>query len=66
MSYIDPIFRAGVGIEYIGTDADKADIEDIEKQFILIDKRLFRAEEICLLNPTFGKASSLVGGDYYI
>jgi hypothetical protein len=62
MSYIDPVFRAGVGIEYIGADADKADIEDIEKQFALIEEELFRSEEICLLNPTFGEASSLVGG----
>ena len=62
MSYIDPIFRAGVGIEYIGMDADKADIEDIENQFHLIEEELFVAKETCLLNPTFGKASSLVGG----
>ncbi len=62
MSYIDPVFRAGVGIEYIGTEADKADIEDIEKQLALIEEELFRSEEICLLNPTFGGASILVGG----
>jgi hypothetical protein len=62
MSYIDPVFRAGTGIKYIGLDADKADIEDIEKQFSLIEEELFRSKEICLLNPTFGKASSLVDG----
>lgn len=62
MSYIDPVFRAGVGIEYIGLDADKADIEDIKKQFNLIDEKLFIAKDICILNPTFGKASMLVGG----
>ena len=62
MSYIDPVFRAGVGIEYIGIDADKADVEDIERQFALIDEKLFMAKYICLLNPSFGEASKLVGG----
>lgn len=62
MSYIDPIFRAGVGIEYIGVDADKADIDDIQKQFELIEESQFKAKNICLLNPTFGEASGLVGG----
>ena len=62
MSYIDPILRAGTGIEYIGLDADKADIEDIRKQYYLIDKKLFTSKEICLLNPSFGEASRLVGG----
>lgn len=62
MSYIDPVFRAGAGVEYIGTDADNADIEDIERQFSLVDEKLFKANDICLLNPTFGEASSLVNG----
>lgn len=62
MSYIDPVFRAGVGVEYIGTDADEDDIIDIEKQFALLEESYFRAEDTCLLNPTFGEASRLVGG----
>lgn len=39
MSYLDPLVRAGRGIEYIGKDADPADIEDIQKQFSLIDDK---------------------------
>lgn len=62
MSYIDPIFRSGCGVEYIGEEADKNDIEDIRQLFELIDENLFRAKNICLLNPTFGEASRLVGG----
>lgn len=62
MSYIDPVFRAGVGIEYIGVDADNADIEDIERQFSLVDEKLFTANDACVLNPTFCEASKLVGG----
>ena len=62
MSYIDTVYRAATGMQDIGKDADKADIEDIKKQFSLIDEKLFRSEEICLLNPEFGEATRLVQG----
>ncbi len=62
MAYIDPVLRSGRGVECIGTDADKLDIEDIEKQFFLIDDKLFKSKNRCLLNPIFGKGSQLVGG----
>lgn len=62
MSYIDIVYRAPVGIEDIGKDVGKADIEDIKNQFSLIDEKLFRSEEICLLNPEFGEATRLVRG----
>lgn len=62
MSYIDSVYRSGKGFEYIGKDADQADIEDIEKQFSLVDEELFRSKDVCLLNPSFGEASNLVGG----
>lgn len=62
MSYIDPVFRAGVGIEYIGADAEEEDIDDIEKQFALVEENWFKTKDICLLNPTFGEASRFVGG----
>ena len=62
MSHIDNFSRAGVRIENIGVDAEKGDIEDIKKQFNLIDEKLFIAQDICILNPTFGEASILVGG----
>lgn len=62
MSYIDPVFRSGFGVEYIGADADELDVNDIERQFELVEENLFKAKDICLLNPTFGEASRLVGG----
>lgn len=62
MSYIDPVLRSGRGIEDIGKDVDQLDIEDIEQQFSLIDDKLFKSKNRCLLNPTFGKGSQLVGG----
>jgi hypothetical protein len=62
MSYIDPVFRSGYGAEYIGRDADAADIEDVLEQYEKVDWSLFEASTICLLGPTFGDASRLVGG----
>lgn len=62
MSYIDPVLRSGFGIEYIGIDATELDIDDIEKQLSLIKPKLFVSNNLCILNPTFDYASTLVGG----
>jgi hypothetical protein len=62
MAYLDPIYRAGAGMEYIGSEIFEEDIEDITKQLSLVEENLFTTTEACLLNPTFGKGSSLVGG----
>jgi len=62
MSYIDPYYRSGFGAEYIGSHADEEDINETKKQIDLINLEEFRAKNICLLNPTFGDASGLVGG----
>ncbi len=61
LAKIDPIYRAG----YIDPNihvVDDGDIQDLRNLINLVDKNNFIAKEICLLNPTFGKASSLVGG----
>ncbi len=58
---LDPIFRADVGREYIGLIYDQ-DVQDLRNLISVIDMQIFKAENYCLLNPTFGKASSLVGG----
>ena len=62
MSYIDPYYRSGFGAEYIGLNADEEDVAEIEKQIKILDLDAFTAKHVCLLNPTFGEASSLVGG----
>ena len=62
MSYIDPYYRSGFGAEYIGANADYEDVTEIKKQIELLNLDAFTAKHICLLNPTFGEASSLVGG----
>jgi len=43
-------------------DVDKADKDDLRQLVGLIPAREFKASDVCLLNPTFGEASRLVGG----
>ena len=58
---LDPIYRAGIGKEYIGL-VDKQDIKDLRKLISAVDMQIFKAQKRCILNPTFGKASRMVGG----
>ena len=61
LAQLDPIFRAGVVDENIGT-VDDRDISDLRKLISIVEPKNFKAVELCLLDPTFGKASALVGG----
>lgn len=60
---LDPIFRTGAkrGQEYIGF-VDSQDVQDLRNLISAVDMHTFRAQERCNLNPTFGRASVLVGG----
>jgi hypothetical protein len=57
----DPIYRAGRGIEEIGLVYEE-DIQELRSLVNRIPNALFTAQELCILNPSFGKASALVGG----
>lgn len=61
LATLDPIFRAGVGHEMIGK-VDKADIRDLKALLSAVDEKIFTGRTLCLINPTFGAASVLVGG----
>jgi len=61
LAQLDPIFRAGFVDENIGI-VDEGDITDLKSLLSIINPNTFKAKEICILNPTFGKASALVGG----
>jgi hypothetical protein len=41
---------------------DKQDVADLRRLVSLLPANIFRAKRLCILNPTFGKASTLVGG----
>lgn len=58
---MDPIYRAGLIDENIGA-IDAKDVEDLMNLCSLIKLEMFKAREVCLLNPTFGEASTMVGG----
>jgi hypothetical protein len=58
---LDPIFRAGVGHENIGLVYNE-DVQDVKNLISIIEPSIFKASKICLLNPTFGAASLMVGG----
>jgi len=61
LAQVDAIYRAKYVDENMGLVEDK-DIEDLKKLISLVDPKLFKAKSVCMLNPTFGEASCLVGG----
>lgn len=61
LAQLDAYFRA----EFIGEDfgiVDDGDVADLRRLISLVNPDSFKAKGLCLLNPTFGKASQLVGG----
>lgn len=48
-------------IDRLGT-IDEKDLKDLKKLLSIVDPNIFKSKHICILNPTFGKASQLVGG----
>lgn len=61
LATLDPIFRVGLGHEAIGS-VHKLDIQDLRNLIVAVDNKVFKAKKLCIINPTFGTASSLVGG----
>lgn len=61
LASLDPIYRAGRGHEMIGA-VHKDDIQDLKNLLKAVDQKTFTSKKLCLINPTFGPASVLVGG----
>ena len=61
LAQLDVIFRSGFIDENLGV-AYPEDVQDLRNLISLVKQKEFLAKSICLLNPTFGKASRLVGG----
>jgi hypothetical protein len=60
-----PVFRVGLeGIKFRKKflQVDNQDVADLRQLVSLLPSNTFRAKRVCILNPTFGKASMLVGG----
>ncbi len=60
LAQLDPIYRAGFIDPNIGV-VDRGDIEDLRNLIKLVNPTEFQSKN-CILNPTFGDASFLVGG----
>jgi hypothetical protein len=61
LAQIDVIYRAGILDEDFGT-VKANDIADLRQLIGIVDPLVFKARSLCILNPTFGEASNLVGG----
>lgn len=64
LAYLDVAWRAGPDrIDWKGLGApDLRDVADLRALLSLVEEPAFKAKHVCLLNPTFGDASRLVGG----
>lgn len=61
LAQLDPIFRAGVGHEHVGKVYGD-DVKDLRNLISIVHPDVFKANELCLVNPIFGVASTMVGG----
>ena len=61
LAQLDHIFRAGFVDKSIGTVYTE-DVADLRNLISIVDPGTFEARGLCMLNPTFGEGSRLVGG----
>ena len=61
LARLDLLFRPGIIDPNFGV-VDKRDVEDLRNLVSAIDSGMFKSETMCVLNPTFGEGSVLVGG----
>jgi hypothetical protein len=62
LASFDAVFRAGLIDVTLSPRGRDVLIKDLRKMLSLVPEQFFRASKRCILNPTFGKGSSLVGG----
>ena len=66
LAQLDLVYRAGHIPADLGR-TQKRDVQDLQQLISIIPLQVFKASRRCLLNPTFGEASFLVGGaDAYL
>jgi hypothetical protein len=61
ISQIEMMRRSGRPDDNLGI-AHTEDISDLRNLIAIVEPEQFRSEKLCLLNPSFGAASKLVGG----
>jgi hypothetical protein len=61
LAQLDFIFRPGYIDEKLGY-VHREDVDDLRRLISLVEPQLFKTSRLCILNPTFGEGSRLVGG----
>lgn len=61
LAQLDVVFRCGYVDEQLGV-AYADDVKDLHNLIALVRPDVFLSDSVCLLNPTFGDASLMVGG----
>jgi hypothetical protein len=64
LAQMDVFYRRDVGDSYIAKvgKVSRKDFQDLRNLIALAQPEVFKANQACVLNPTFGRGSSLVGG----
>jgi len=63
LANLDIIFRTGRFEDYVELDTvSDEDIKDLTNLIKIVPAARFKTKKVCILNPTFGEASKLVGG----
>ena len=61
LSQLDLVFRIGYRTKDLGK-TNPLDVLDLRNLFNAIDPKLFNVKRRCVLNPTFGEGSQIIGG----
>ncbi len=64
LAHLESFYRSGRRVIGDPDDVSEEDVEDLRRLISVAqeNEHLFRASRVCLLNPTFGAASGMVGG----
>jgi hypothetical protein len=60
LAKLDVVYRSGKNHENL-QQVDETDVEDLKNLVAIIERKKFQTDGVVVLNPTFGKASKLVG-----
>jgi len=62
LARLDPVFRARRGFEYLNTPVGSREVQELGALLALLEPERWHTTGPCLLNPTFGIASTAIGG----
>lgn len=62
LASLDTVFRCGLTGPEMFTPAPRLLVKDLQKMLAVMPAQHFQAKRRCVLNPSFGRGSELVGG----